>query len=389
MLNRLGLTVAYKTICESMHTLAKCNWGNIRRRIQKGEPFGYAVDNCVIGDNKAEQSLLNRKETLQYTAGFLWFLNLHKEKGDGEASSPEVIAEGSSVTGASSALDGSSTGKGIERKILFREIPTYEGIDSLWALLIQALSEYIPSRAVVHLSDVLWEFMPEVLGKMKDIRPRPTVHEGYQIPLHKSEVHGMKTQPFDEATISGMSDILDASLEELDINKYEAMDRGWLIAGDLFTLLKIDALQNVRVRDFRYNQHEYVIKLPVAFHLEMAAEDALFRAHWGREDGMDPGSLCHLKHVLGLKGINAAKAEYNTCKRFTSICAKSFALAAFCEVLGAANFQELKLKLRERGEYVAVVEEVVEKLFVPRLARQVPIGVLVLRSPLLKCMDPS
>lgn len=26
-------------------------------------------------------------------------------------------------------------------------------------------------------------------------------------------------------------------------------------------------------------------------------------AHWGRADGMDPGSLCHLKHVLGSKGI--------------------------------------------------------------------------------------
>lgn len=31
----------------------------------------------------------------------------------------------------------------------------------------------------------------------------------------------------------------------------------------------------------RYNRHEYVVKLPGAFHLEMSAEDALFRAHWG------------------------------------------------------------------------------------------------------------
>ena len=61
----------------------------------------------------------------------------------------------------------------------------------------------------------------------------------------------MKTQPFNEATISGISNILDASLE-LGVKKYEAMDRGWLVAGDLFTLIKIDALQNVRVRDFRY-----------------------------------------------------------------------------------------------------------------------------------------
>lgn len=93
------------------------------------------------------------------------------------------------------------------------------------------------------------------------------------------------------------------------------------------------------------------------------------RAHWGREDGMDPGSLCHLKHVLGLKGVTAAKAEYNTCKRFTSLCAKAFALAAFCEILGAGSFEQLKVNLKGRGEYVAVVEEVVQKLFVPRLVR--------------------
>lgn len=46
-----------------------------------------------------------------------------------------------------------------------------DGIDSLWALSMRELSEYIPSRSVVHLSDVLWEFMPEVIGKMKDTRP--------------------------------------------------------------------------------------------------------------------------------------------------------------------------------------------------------------------------
>lgn len=435
VLNRLGITVAYNTVCESMNTMAECNWRKIRQRIQDGEAFGYAIDNCVIGDNKAEQSLLNRKETLQYTAGFLWFLNLPCKTPRLPVDEASSLLDQGSIVGQSSAtsnatadhaatstpatgapvtpldpigdpavtqtpataapatrcavpeggdfpnslhvpaeyheavqdLEGGVAGKGIDRKILFREIPDYEGIDSLWALSIDSLSEYMPSRAVVHLSDVLWEFFPEVLRKMKDVRP--TICGGYQIPLHRSQVHGMKTQPIDESTIPGISDILDASLVELDINKYEAMDRGWFVAGDLFTLIKIEALQNVRVRDFRYNRHEYVLKLPGAFHLEMAAEDALFRAHWGREDGMDPGSLCHLKHVLGLKGITATKAEYNTCKRFTAVCAKSFALAAFCEILGAESLEELKTKLQQRGEYVAMVEEVVQKLFIPRLAR--------------------
>lgn len=334
VLNRLGLTVAYNTVCESMNTMAASNWGNIQRRIQEGEAFGCAIDNCVIGDNKGEQSVLNRKETLQYTAGFLWFLNLpggkiSKRTGSILGNTPvegiaggaasvsgniaeEMIAGGTSVVSVggfagtqSSTAGGSvsliaegalracgndtvpeiaapeievgSAGKGVDRKILFRDIPDYDGIDSLWALSMGELTEYIPSRAVFHLSEVLWEFMPEIVVKMNDIRPRPKIQDGYQIPLHKSEVHGMKTQPFDEATIPGISDILDASLEELGINKYEAMDRGWLVAGDLFTLIKIEALQNVRVRDFRYNRHDYVIKLPGAFHLEMAAEDALFR----------------------------------------------------------------------------------------------------------------
>ena len=87
-----------------------------------------------------------------------------------------------------------------------------------------------------------------------------------------------------------------------------------------------------------------------------------------RNEGIDPGSLCHLKQVLG---ITAMKAEYNTCKRFTSLCGKAFALAAFCEILGAGSFEQLKAKIKERNEYVGVVEKVVEKLFIPRLARYV------------------
>ena len=37
-----------------MNTLAARNWENIRGGIQEGEAFGYAIDNCVVGDNKDE-----------------------------------------------------------------------------------------------------------------------------------------------------------------------------------------------------------------------------------------------------------------------------------------------------------------------------------------------
>lgn len=135
VLNRLGLTVAYNTITESMNTLAKCNWEKIRCRINEGEPFGYAIDNCVIGDNKKEQSVLNRKETLQYTAGFLWFLNLPNKEKWKEASLPnDILGESPSPVNSTEMTDlemNGTGGKGIDRKLLFRGIPNYEGIDSL------------------------------------------------------------------------------------------------------------------------------------------------------------------------------------------------------------------------------------------------------------------
>jgi len=76
----------------------------------------------------------------------------------------------------------------------------------------------------------------------------------------------------------------------------------------------------LRIRDFEHNRLNFLERVDGIFHLEMAAEDLLFRGHWGREDGMDVGSLCHLKHVLGTKGVSANMPEYNTCKRFSHIC---------------------------------------------------------------------
>lgn len=236
-----------------------------------------------------------------------------------------------------------------------------------WALSIMSLTDYIPTRIVVHLCDVLWEFMPEVLGTMKDVRPM--VVGGYEIPLHQSDVHGMRTFPFDESTLPGISDILDGCLKEIGVNKYEALYRKWLVVGNLFTLLKIEALREIQVRDFCYNRHEYAVKTLGAFHMEMAAEDALFRAYWGHEDEMDPGSLCHLKYVLRVKGISASIPEYNSCKRFSNTCAKGFALAAFCEILNADSFEMLRNKLKNWGEYVRIAEEVVLKLFMLRTVR--------------------
>lgn len=64
-----------------------------------------------------------------------------------------LSAEGALPETAIRELEVGSAGKGIEW--IFRDIPDYDGIDSLWALSMGELNEYIPSRVVVHLSDVL------------------------------------------------------------------------------------------------------------------------------------------------------------------------------------------------------------------------------------------
>ncbi|KAF8461983.1 hypothetical protein BDZ91DRAFT_850768 [Kalaharituber pfeilii] len=364
-LNHIGLSVSYSSICESMKSMGSANLKLIRKRIWEGEPFGWMWDNMTIAQNKTEQSIANRKGLTQYTACALWFLHIPKPEAGSEYE--EVYAELMSKSAQGSP-------PGMDMKLLKKTVINYEGIDRLWLLSMQSYAEYMPYRMVVHLSDVLWKFFGDVLKAKvsqakKDKRAysaRPEFEKIYQIPLMKSEVHALSSLELDETSIEGTAQILDALHRETEMTVESFLGRAVVHAGDLGTLMKVETLKQLRMREFVHNRHNHLVRHEGLFHMEMAAEDMLFRAHWGREDGMDPGSLCHLKHVLGLKGINGEMPEYNACRRFTRTCGEGFILAAICTEARVENIGELRAKLGEGLDYVNVCQAVVRRLCTPR-----------------------
>ena len=117
------------------------------------------------------------------------------------------------------------------------------------------------------------------------------------------------------------------------------------------------------MRDFEDNRLEFMERMDGVFHLQMASYDCLFRAHWGREDGMDPGSLCHLKHVLGIKGLNSNMPEFNMSRRFIRTCGEAAALAAICTEMDVRRMEDLGVKLRDSPNYLDVLKAVVHQFF--------------------------
>lgn len=99
-------------------------------------------------------------------------------------------------------------------------------------------------------------------------------------------MHALSTLELDETSIEGTSAILSELLKQAGLSPDQVNGRGFVHAGDLGTLMKVEGLKKLRVRDFAENRLNYLVRMDGMFHTEMAAEDLLFRVHWGREEGL-------------------------------------------------------------------------------------------------------
>ncbi|RPB24665.1 hypothetical protein L211DRAFT_848511 [Terfezia boudieri ATCC MYA-4762] len=374
VLNRVGLSVGYTTICDAMKAMGSANGERIKKRIIQGHAFGLMWDNNVMFENKTGQSVKNQRVLTQYTCAAMWFLHIPKPEAP-EKIRPVVRVETEespekrlrSVEGLDNGeeADGEATigadlrdnswrefdekmriymdlqvyeegVPSLDGRFLFASCLDYTKIDKYWLLSKDSYAEHMPNRLVVHLSDILWKYFPIVMQELAAREPghtRPSFEWIHRIPCVRMDVNALDTLEKDETSIQGSAEVINKLLEQTGLSSIRLAGRVVLHVGDLGTMLKVSALKQLRVRDFEHNKLNYLAKLDGIFHLEMAAEDLLFRGHWGREDGMDPGSLCQLKHVLAVKGVTAGMPEYNTCKRFTNICGEGHALAAVASEL--------------------------------------------------------
>ncbi|RPB29288.1 hypothetical protein L211DRAFT_844289 [Terfezia boudieri ATCC MYA-4762] len=318
-LNRVGLSVAYTTICESMKAMGAANREIITRKVKNGSPIGLMWDNNIMFENKASQSVKNVKTLTQYTCTALWFLNVPKPViPDGEYPRNENGHAGAGRIGDASIPDtclGLDNPTDLDQKISEIRGVMEEGADRVkreaeWRtfdekmniydglmgfeegkpglearkLVLELLSkdsyaEYVPARLVVHLSEILWKHVPAVMKELdKDLTSkglnyqRPSFEEIHKIYPVVMDVYALDTMEKDETSISGTGEVIEELLKQTGLDPHVLAGRTILHAGDLGTMLKVSALKQLWIRDFKHNQLNFLAKLD-AIASELEASD--------------------------------------------------------------------------------------------------------------------
>ncbi|KAF8469980.1 hypothetical protein BDZ91DRAFT_791971 [Kalaharituber pfeilii] len=360
--NRMGICCSYNTIQASMTMMAKSSLIAVKQRIANGEAFGCAWDNAVVtSKRRAEETELNKGGLIQYTAGFIWILNIPKPKD------PKFIKAYESLIKREESENGKIL-PGIRREILYKK-PNYNEVTALDILDLDGLADYLPLRAKESIEWVLWKHFGEVLSESRINGHRVTkfVYNGGRLEPNQTEVYPLPTMDLDETTIDGTASIIEEIRRLAGVTSKEMLGRSMLHAGDQGTLMKVKSLKKMRIRDFIHNRLDDLFRVDGLFHVQMGVVDMMMRAHWGRKDGLDPASMCKFVTVLGRTRVTEEKTEYNAGKRFQECYWEGHVLAIIAKEMECQTYEELRNKLKDKEtNWRKIIETVVDKIYPSR-----------------------
>ncbi|KAF8467164.1 hypothetical protein BDZ91DRAFT_793569 [Kalaharituber pfeilii] len=374
--NRMGICCSYNTIQASMTMMAKSSLIAVKQRIANGKvkfnrskaencewrSFRMCMDNAVVASKrKAEETELNKGGLIQYTAGFIWMLNIPKPKD------PRFMKAYESLIKQEQSVDGTIL-PGIRRDILFKE-PNYDEVTVLDILDLEGLAVYLPLRARESIEWVLWKHFSEVLSESRINGHRVTkfVYNGNRLEPRQIEVYPLPTMDLDETTIDGTASIIEEIRKLVGVTPKEMVGRAMLHARDQGTLMKVKSLKKMRIRDFVHNRLEDLFRIDGLFHVQIGVVDMMMRAHWGRKDGLDPASMCKLATVLGRTRVTEEKAEYNAGKRFQECFWEGHILAIIAKEMDCQTYEELRNKLKNNNmNWQKMIDIVVDKIYPSR-----------------------
>lgn len=344
-MRRLGVSCSYHTVTTAMNAMAVEDKKAYQAKIDAGYPFGCGWDNLALLMNKAEQGVRSQSQFKQYTVCLMWFLNLPEQK-EGEGYFAEYVA-------LTNFLWGLGVQKlGLESNLLFKGAESdLLNLNREWALSVNSLAKYLPQRNLVHLAEILRKDCEEEVEAMNKLGvSRPSFVDYHKIVPKPADVRALSTLKFNKMSLEGTGQVTDALRKDLGRGPLQFLGCAVLVGGDLGTQDKINSLKQARIRDLETERLKHLVLIPEMLHTGMAAQDMLVSAHWGREDGQEPGSLCNLKHVLGYKGMNSSNLKYNATKRLTQIYTQGLAIAAVCELIEATGLELLKARLRSMAD---------------------------------------
>jgi len=379
VLGQLGIVCSYGKSIDAMQAFGMSQRQEMRSLAAAGRPFMMCWDNLVRTEMKEEETLLNRRQLLSMTSGYIQFLHIPPPPAtSADPRSPDHWMQ-RAYENIMDCLAGDDA-VSLPKRLLQVHEPNYANLEPFDLLFVQSIQSHQPLIARAHVGALLKRFVGAaaldvfrtVEGRKLRLPELPNGPEYYTIPSVKSQLYILPIFDVDETTIDGTSRLVDLILAELNLEAAELVGRHVDTVGDQLSNARVRSLQELRVRDFTEHRFGFAGIKPGYFHVCIAFVNAIFRCNWGREDGRDPGSLARFVTVLGRSAVNKSVSDFNACSRFILQVFDAYVLAGLITIANewaiaenqsaVKSVKDLRVAV-ERNNWDTLVETVVRRFF--------------------------
>ncbi|KAI4522028.1 hypothetical protein K525DRAFT_199783 [Schizophyllum commune Loenen D] len=188
----------------------------------------------------------------------------------------------------------------------------------------------------------------------------------HQIAVHQTPIHPLPAMEIDESTILGNGEVIEATIEELQVKTQEWFNKQVLIfAGDQLSQARIRALVNIRAgQEAGLAGYFWGAWMPGLFHGKIADAHGLLFTHFGKPNSgaRNPGSLWfHNTRLHRLPITLTSLPNYRTCRDLIFVSLYARILHCLLLVSGAASLDEYVQNLSGFAQLKADAEKVFDE----------------------------
>ncbi len=299
----MGFVVSSETICRGLQVNARVILSRLKERAQT-QRFFISYDNMNFYEKVRDQRLYNKAHIVNYTAGYVCFMN---------------AADGSPLP----HLNGNQ----VQREAFSSLVASDFLLDQVELNHRTAASRYIFGRALEqHFAPAMRKQKHVVNGKvMPKFFNWPMPLKDIRCSVRKADVILLPILPLNKASIAETVDILRCLVERLELSGI-VEDTIVPIKGDYLTVRNVTRAiywkQNEPDKLYRFSWVEPIAGL---FHLQMNLLRLFFITFWGKSN--DHYSLQRFHNVLVRKGISKKVKDFHACDNFFRTIVQAYIIA--------------------------------------------------------------
>ncbi|KAH8992310.1 hypothetical protein EDB86DRAFT_3103560 [Lactarius hatsudake] len=176
-------------------------------------------------------------------------------------------------------------------------------------------------------------------------------HSKFRIEVHKSKIHPLPAMNINEASTMGNAEVIDAVMEELNIDtsKPEFCETLRPVAGDQLSIARLRAVLAARAgNEGGASSLRWALFIPGLFHCKIAATNGFLHTHFGHpnHDLKNPASLASHNTLLQRKPIVLSSLPpFRTCRDLIFVSLYARVLHCLLKVSGAQSLESFSDRL--------------------------------------------